>query len=162
MMSNSVKDSAERAGAYAGEKLGEAKEQLRERAKATRAAAADALDSARGKAAEARGATVQGIEENPMSALAAGIAVGVLVGALLPRSDREKTALAPIGTKLNQAAMLAVAAAKEAGRGKLDEMGLSKDAAAEQIRKLFDAATKTATAAGSAAVDSVKASEKNS
>lgn len=160
-MSNSVKDSAERAGAYASEKLGEAKEQLRERAQATRTAAADALDSARGKADEARGAAITGIEDNPVSALVAGIAVGVVIGALLPRSEREKTALASLGLKLNEAAHTAAEAAKEAGRGKLDELGLSKEAATAQIAKLFEAATKTAGAAGTAAAGTVKPAEKN-
>lgn len=160
-MTNSVKDSAERAGAYAGEKLGEAKEQLRERAKATRVAAAEAIEAARDKADEARGAALAGIEDNPVSALVAGIAVGVVIGALLPRSEREKSALAPLGLKLNEAAHTAAEAAKEAGKHKLDELGLSKEAAAAQISKLFEAATKTAGAASTAAVGSVKTTEKS-
>ena len=155
-MSNSVKDSAERAGAYASEKLTEAKQQLRERTEATRAAAAEALETARGKAADAKSATTKGIEENPVAALVAGIAIGAVVGALLPRSEREKTALGPIGSKLNEAARVAAAAAKEAGRETLDDLGINKDAASAQVNKLVEAATKSASAASHAAVDAVK------
>lgn len=155
-MSNSGKDSAERAGGHAGGKLGEAKEQLRGRAQATRAAAAEALETARGRASEARSATMAGIEENPVSALVAGIAIGAVIGALLPRSEREKETLAPLGAKLNEAASTAVAAAREAGKETLEEMGINKDAASTQISKILEAATRTATAAGGAAVESVK------
>lgn len=155
-MSNSVKDSAERAGAYASEKLGEAKEQLRERAQATRAAAAEALESARGKAREARGATIAGIEENPVSALVAGIAVGAVIGALLPRSEREREALAPLGAKLNEAARSAVAAARDAGKETLADLGINKQAASAEIDRLLGAAGKAASAASHAAMGSVK------
>ncbi|MDX3885443.1 MAG: hypothetical protein QHC65_13560 [Sphingomonas sp.] len=155
-MSNSVKDSAERAGAYASEKLSEAKDQLRERAHNTRVAASEALESAREKASEAKSATIQGIEDNPVAALVVGIAIGAVVGALLPRGEREKAALAPVGGKLNEAARVAIAAAKEAGRETLDDLGINKDAASQQVGKLFEAATRSAGAAGSAAVNAVK------
>jgi ElaB/YqjD/DUF883 family membrane-anchored ribosome-binding protein len=156
MSSNGVKDSAERASAYAGEKLDEAREQLRERAQATRAAAAEALESARGKAKEARGATIAGIEDNPVTALVAGIAVGAVIGALLPRSEREREALAPLGAKLNEAARTAAAAAKAAGKETLEELGINKDAASAEIDKLLGAAGKAAGAASQAAMGSVK------
>ncbi|WP_380879162.1 hypothetical protein ACFB49_20710 [Sphingomonas sp. DBB INV C78] len=152
----SVRDSAERAGTYASEKLNEAKTQLRERTEATRVAASEALQTARGKAAEAKSATAEGIENNPVTALVAGIAVGAVIGALLPRSEREKAALAPIGGKLNEAAHTAIAAAKAAGQEKLDELGINKDAASKQVSKLMQAVTKTAGAAGTAAVGTVK------
>ncbi|SNS43772.1 hypothetical protein SAMN06295912_106132 [Sphingomonas laterariae] len=155
-MSNSVKDSAERASAFASEKLAEAKQTLRDRSQATRAAAHDALESARGKVDEAKSATAQGIEDNPVAALVAGLALGAIVGALLPRGEREKEALGTVGGKLNEAARTAYAAAKDAGREAMEELGINKDAAQAQVDKFVQAATKSASAAGNAAMGTVK------
>ena len=53
-----------------------------------RAAAVDAYDSARDKAASAGKKTSDGIDEAPLIALAGGLAVGILLAALLPRTER--------------------------------------------------------------------------
>ena len=88
-----------------------------------------------------------------MGALAGGLALGVLVGALVPRSDREKQLLAPVGKKIGVAAVAALAAAKEAGRGELEELGLTKDAARDQAKSLFKGVVKAASNAGTAAAE---------
>ena len=95
---------------------------------------ADTYASAREKASDARRRAAEGINENPTAAIVGGIALGAVVAALVPRSDREAKALAPIGNKLNKAAKGAVAAAKSAGKEKIGELGL--DRARDSVRKL--------------------------
>ena len=83
--------------------------------------------------------------------MAGGIAIGALVGALIPRSDKEKELLAPVGRSLSERARGAFQAAREAGNSELQNAGLSRDAAKDQVKSLFQGIAKAATSAGSAA-----------
>lgn len=114
----------------------------------------DGLSSARDKAAEAARRTAEGIDANPLGIVVGGLALGVVAGALLPRSDREKELLAPLGATLNVRARAAIDAARDAGKGQLDELGISRDAARDQVRNLFDGLTKAVQTAGAAAARS--------
>ena len=109
--------------------------------------ASDALSTTRDTARQ----TVQSLESNPLGILVGGLAVGVLAGALLPRSAREKELLAPLGKRIGDTAKAATQAAKDAGKSELDGLGLTKDAARSQVRSLFDGVVKAVTTAGSAA-----------
>ncbi|MDE0877709.1 MAG: hypothetical protein OSB00_03440 [Sphingomonas bacterium] len=91
------------------------------------------------------------IDANPLAILASGLAIGALAGALLPRSDKEKELLAPIGNELAARAKAATAAARDAGQNELSDRGLTKDAAKDQAKSLFQGIVKAATTAGSAA-----------
>ncbi len=135
-----------------------------------RTAAAQKLHDARDKAAEAlatsRETTKQAvhraaseIETNPLAILAGGLAVGALVGALIPRSAKEKELLAPVGKRLSDNARQAFAAAKEAGRSELDQAGLTPGAAKDRGKDLLDGVKKALVSAGSAAAQSAKKSE---
>lgn len=95
---------------------------------------------------------VPAIEANPIALVAGGLALGVVAGALLPRSERERTLLSPVGAKLGGALTAAVAAAREAGQSELDEQGINRDAARDQVKSLVDGLFKAASSAGSAAV----------
>lgn len=107
----------------------------------------DALDAARDKASGAAGL----LESNPLAALLGGIALGAAAGALIPRSNREKALLAPLGERLADAVRAALAAGREAGTQALDESGLSADGLRDQVSALFQQATSAAGAAGTAA-----------
>lgn len=120
---------------------------LREGYTHARDAAADALD----RAGEAARRTAAGIDGNPVGLLVGGLAVGVIAGALLPRSDRERELLAPVGAKIGAHAKAALEAAREAGQAELDNAGISKDAARDQVRGLLDGLGKAVTSAGTAA-----------
>jgi hypothetical protein len=98
----------------------------------------------------------QALEQNPLAALAGGIAIGAIAGALLPRSDKEKELLRPVGAKIAATAVAAVAAAKEAGRSELEARGLTPDSAREQVRGLFQNVAQAASTAGTAAVSTAK------
>lgn len=130
-------------------------ETLRDRAghalEEARSRTEDAVDASREAAREAARQTIGAIDDNPLGMLVGGLALGVLVGAVVPRSQRERELLAPVGKRVALAGAAALAAAKEAGKSELDNIGLSKDAAREQVKSLFQGAIKAATRAGSAA-----------
>lgn len=133
-----VKDSAERAAAIAGEKLHETAE-----------AARAGLNSARARVGD-------GVSGYPVAALLGGLAVGAVVGALLPGTRKEEELLGPIGSQITDRAKSAVAAARDAGQGRLDELGLSTDAAGKQVGKLIESVALVAEVAGTAAVEAIR------
>lgn len=102
-----------------------------------RTSAIDAYDAARDKAAAAKAKAGDGIDEAPLIALAGGLAVGVLLAALLPRTEREDKLLGPIGERITGSARDAVDAAKEAGREKLAELNLTRDAGSSALEKII-------------------------
>jgi ElaB/YqjD/DUF883 family membrane-anchored ribosome-binding protein len=104
--------------------------------------AADAFQAARertstfyGSARDtARGAgrrTVEGIESNPMAIVVGGLAVGALIGALVPASRRERELFGPVGRRITDTAREAALAARDAGREQLDDF---TDRAMETVR----------------------------
>jgi len=102
-----------------------------------RTAAVDAYDAAREQAVLAKEKTSDGIDEAPLIALAGGLAVGVLLAALLPRTDREDKLFGPLGERITGSAKNAVDAAKEAGREKLSELNLTRDAGTSALEKII-------------------------
>ena len=102
-----------------------------------RTAAVDAYDAARDKAALAGKKTSDGIDDAPLIALAGGLAVGVLLAALLPRTEREDKLLGPIGERITGGAKNAVEAAKEAGREKMSELNFTRDAGTSALEKII-------------------------
>lgn len=109
------------------------------------------IDDAKHAAADAARRTADAIETNPLALVAGGVAIGALAGALIPRSAKEKELLAPLGRTLADRARGAVQAAREAGSNELHDAGLSRDAAKDQVKSLFQGIAKAATSAGSAA-----------
>lgn len=92
-----------------------------------------------------------GLDANPLAVVAGGLALGAVVGALLPRSERERALLAPVGERVGGAVTAALAAGREAGRTELADLGLNRDAARDQARNVVDGLLKAASTAGSAA-----------
>lgn len=75
----------------------------------------------------------EAIDEAPLVALAAGIAAGALIAALLPVTRREREFARPVGERVTAAARGAADAARRAGSDKLRELGLSPDAVADKV-----------------------------
>lgn len=122
----------------------------------TKDAAGHAVEVSKETAQDAARRTASAIEGNPLGILVGGLAVGAIAGALLPRSAREKELLAPIGRKLGETIRAATQAAREAGRSELEAVGLTKDAARDQAKTVFDGFTKALSSAGSAAAKAGK------
>ena len=123
--------------------------------------AIEAYDGARDNVAGAGRRATEGIEEAPLVAIAAGLAAGALIAALLPRTKSETRLLRPAADRLTDTAKAAAAAAKEAGTSRLAELGLTREKGAETLRSIFegasDAARKSADAALSAARELIAA-----
>ena len=98
---------------------------------------------------------VNNLEYNPLVILVGGIAVGALDVALIPRYARDKELLAPVGKRLSETLVAATAAAKDAGRSELGELGLTKDNARDQAKGLLEVIVKAVTTAGSAGAKAV-------
>ena len=98
----------------------------------------------------------ESIDAFPVAAVLGGLAVGAVIGALLPRTRQEEGLLGSIGGTLNDRARDAMNAARDAGQAKLDELGISKDAAGKQVGKLIESLATVAESAGTAAVDAVR------
>ena len=69
-----------------------------------RTAATKAVDTTSDAARDIARQTVAGIEANPVAVLAGGIAVGLLAGSLIPRSESETKLLRPVGKRLSDTA----------------------------------------------------------
>ncbi len=128
-------------------------------AKGIAALPAQAVETVRESAASAARRTADTIEGNPLSVLVGGLAVGVLAGALLPKTEREDELLKPVGKRITQGAGLAVKAARDAGLSELAAAGISREAAREQVKKLMDSVAGAAKTAGDAAAKAARARE---
>jgi ElaB/YqjD/DUF883 family membrane-anchored ribosome-binding protein len=111
------------------------------------------------RASAAIGTASEKLQENPMAAIAGGLALGVLIGTLLPRGEREAALLGGLGARIGDAARDAYDAARSTGQEKLDELGLSKDGARDKVKTLLDGALEAASAAGTAARDALRGGE---
>lgn len=118
----------------------------------------DRVAAAYAAAREKTAGAGQGLETNPLAALLGGIAIGAIAGALLPRIEKEKELLAPLGARIGDAARAALDAGKGAGGDALSEAGLSTHRIRAQVSKLVEQALKAAGTAGTAAVEAARES----
>lgn len=123
---------------------------------ASREAAARGVQSSKELAHKAAIKSGDTIDKNPLAVVLGGIALGVIVGALLPKTEREKKVLGKAGKKLNKKAMKVAEAAKKAGKDKVDSLGLNGDAVREQFRDLVNKAAEAVKAAGQAAGEAAR------
>lgn len=134
------RDSAANGHGGARSKASDAYQAARERTSA-------AFGSASERAGQVAERTSQGIETNPMMALAGGLALGAVLGALLPKTRREEELLGDYGRRINDTAREAARAAKEAGTSKLDELGYNRDTLRQKVDSLRSDAAEIAAAA---------------
>jgi hypothetical protein len=100
------------------------------------------VESSKQLAKKAGKASSDGIDKNPLAIVAGGIALGAIIGMLLPKTEREKKALGKAGKAINETAKRAANAAKDAGKAKVAEVGLGSDAIRDQFRDLVSKAAK--------------------
>lgn len=110
-----------------------------------------AYGTARTRAGETRDRAAVALDENPFAALVGGLALGALVGALLPRSRKEAELLSGVGEKINETGRRVADAARDATKETIDSYGLGGDFALNKVSSFFESATKAASSIGSAA-----------
>ena len=117
-MARQAQDTAESFGQHIGDALGSAKQKLTETAHDLRDSANDAVDQVKDTASSATdqlGQKAQAIQmagssfmsaitNNPMALGAIGLALGAVLGALTPQSEREVTALGDVAEKARKGA----------------------------------------------------------
>lgn len=78
------------------------------------------------------------IVDNPLALLAGGVAIGAVIGALIPRFARERELLDPVGRKLADRATATVQAVKDTGKAEIDSILPPRDAAKERVSQLIE------------------------
>ena len=144
-----IGDSIKTAADSAKDSLATAKAKTKQSTAAARAKASEAYEKGKGK-------TSDGIDKNPLAIVLGGIAIGAIVGALLPRTERETKVLGKAGKKLNKKARKMAEAAKAAGKDQVESLGLNGDALRLQFRDLVSKAALAVKAASQAATDAAK------
>jgi hypothetical protein len=130
-----------------------------EPAASPRQRAIEAYGSARERVGDAGRKAAGTLQEAPLIALAAGLAAGAAIAALLPRTRTEERVLKPVTDKAREQARTAYAAAKDAGRGRLDELGLTPERGSDAVRSIIEGATDAAKASAQAAFGAVRRGE---
>ena len=153
-----IKDSAGKATSYARDKAATAKTTAGDAMASARDKASSVAESARSSASQAGRKTAEGVDANPVAALIGGLALGALAAAVLPRTRKEEELLGPIGGKINDRARTAAQAAADAGRDKLDELGINKDTAIDKAREIAQSAASVAKETANAAATGAKTS----
>lgn len=108
-----------------------------------------AFDSARETASSATKRTADGIDANPMVAVVGGLALGAVAAVFLPKTKKEEELFGAVGQRIADTARQATQAAREAGKQKLDEIGINADSARQRASELVGSSA-------GAAVDAVK------
>lgn len=85
------------------------------------------------------------IQSNPVLAIAGGLAIGAILGAVLPRTRREEELLGDVGHRVTDAAKEAANSAVEAGRSQVDEL---KNSALQKVGSAVVEAVSGATGGG--------------
>lgn len=140
----------------AREKMSESKARAAALLGESREKAAEGVAATRDAAKKAVAKSEETIASSPLAIVAGGAALGVLIGALLPKSKAEGKYVGGAGRKINETAKTAYQAAKEASRDQIEEMGLSNDGMRAQFKDLFGKAIEAAKTAMAAAQDAVK------
>jgi ElaB/YqjD/DUF883 family membrane-anchored ribosome-binding protein len=155
-----------------GSRISAVADRMRERTDMARDRAREAYRSTRGRTSEVYGTakektqaatrrTADGIEANPVAAVFGGLAVGALLAALLPSTRREKAMLGTVGQRISDTTREAARAAREAGVGKLNELGINGEAARDKIRELASGAGQAVRSSAGAAAQTLKSSDRH-
>ena len=81
-----------------------------------------AYGTARERASDVTRQTADRIDSSPLVAVAGGLALGAVIGALLPRTEREVQALGGMGQKVTDTAREAANSAVETGKQQVNDM----------------------------------------
>lgn len=150
-MSESLKDTVD----LAREKIKTVADAAAEKATEVRLAASEkasaTYEHSKQEGAKLRDRLVDGVRQNPVSAIAGGIAFGVLIGTLLPRPRLSKTDTGNYRQRVSSAAKETLAAVSE----RLDGLGVNSTSARESLENAREKARDVASHAADAARDAM-------
>lgn len=149
-MSDSLKDTADQAREKIKTVADAAVEKATEASHAASEKLSDSYERSKAEGAKLRNRLVDGVRQNPVSAIAGGIAFGVLIGTLLPRPKLSKTGADNYRHRISSAAKETFAAVGE----RLDGLGAT-ETAREGLNKARDKARDVASHAADAARDAL-------
>ena len=118
-------------------------------APSARERAIEAYESTRERARE-------GLDGSPLLALGGGLAIGALLAAILPKTRAEDRMLGDVGGRITGGARNALDAAREAGREKLTELNITRDAGKGAVQSLVDGITEAARTSSKAALEAAR------
>ncbi|MFM9978609.1 MAG: hypothetical protein ACKVOP_11275 [Sphingomonadaceae bacterium] len=98
--------------------------------------------AARRRAAALADQSTDAVEAHPFATLAGAVALGAVIGALLPATDEEMRIAGPVGERLRQAADTAAKAAQSAGIAHLTNSGLTSAALSSGVGGILGAVIK--------------------
>jgi hypothetical protein len=104
----------------------------------------------------ARELTRDRIDSAPILALGGGLALGALIAAFLPKTETEERLMGPLGSRITDGARAAASAAKDAGREKLSELNITREAGKGVVQSVLDGIGEAARTGGQAAIGSVR------
>ena len=99
--------------------------------------------AAREKVSDLGSSASQRIDNSPLMAVGAGVALGAVLGAVLPTTRKEKELLAPLGSKIHEAGTGAVDRARDMSKQKFDEV------AGETVRNFFSSSSSSGSSGAS-------------
>ena len=105
-----------------GDGTGSSRNRAAEAYQSARERTVSAYETARERAAGVTRQATEQIAVYPVGAVIGGLAVGALLGFLLPASRREREWLAPTGRKVTEAARDAAQRGIDAGKAQIDEI----------------------------------------
>lgn len=153
---SSVRDTVGSASAAVSDRASTARDYASEKWQSARERGSEYADRARTRATDLRRQAGDSFEQNPFLGALVGIAAGAIVGALLPRTQRENELLGETRDRLADAARSAARAAADASKQQLDELGLNADAAKAKLAEVGEQAKQVARTAGQAATEEIK------
>lgn len=153
---DSIKSAADSAKAKTARSSSAARQKASLAFEKSKDAAATGVEQSKVIARQAKDKTIESVDKSPLAIILGGIAIGAIVGALLPRTERETKILGKAGKKLNKKARKVAEAAKVAGMSQVDTLGLNGEAMRAQFRELVSKAALAVKAAGQAATDAAK------
>ena len=116
------------------------------------AKASDAYKSSKTSVKKAATRAEKTAKDNPLAVVAGGIAIGAVIGALLPKTQKEDELLGTVGKRLAEGATAAAIAARDTGKAEFatlkPDTSSAKDKAGSIAAHIFDAAKSAAIEAG--------------
>ena len=153
---DTAKEKAGETAAIAREKMSESKQRAAALLGDGKAKAAEGVAATREMAKTAAGKSEEAITKHPLAVVAGGLALGLLVGLLLPKSKAETKYVGGTGKRINDTARKMYGAARDAGQQQFETLGVSAGSIQDQVKDIFGKVIEVVKSAAEAASDTIK------